>query len=570
MTLLIRGGTVFDGLGSEPVVTDVLVDGSKVVAIGPDLPVDADRVIDAAGCWLTPGFIDVHTHYDVELEASPGLTESVRHGVTTVVIGNCSLSVALCTKEELLKLFCRVESLPRELVSAWLDAAPEWDGLASYRAHLASHPLGPNVATLLGHSEVRIAAMGYERAMTVAKATAAERAEMARIVDEAMSLGFLGLSVDLLPWHRIASGQFIGEAVPSQQAAWSEVAELATVVRRHDRVLQATPNAMSKLSGVFLFWLSMGLVRRSLAVTVVSAMDVVANRAIWRLQVLGAWLVNTLFGGDFRWQVLSVPFQNFADGVNTPIFEEFDQGVKAISAAPEDRRAMFADPEFRAEFRADWESREARMFHRDFGRMEVVASPDVTHVGHAISELAARAGKDALAFFMDSIAAHDAAFRWTTVVGNDRDPERHRILASSGTLPGFNDAGAHNQQMAFQDGALALLRQSLDPDCPLSPTEAVHRLTGETATWLGLDVGRVEVGAVADLVLIDPDVLVDGLGPPIALDDPGFGTLPRMVRRSDGVVRAVAIGGEVVFEDGEFIEGYGARRTGRLLSADRA
>ncbi len=124
--VVIRGGRVFDGAGSPGVSADVAIDGGKVQAVGPRLPQQGRREVDAAGCWVMPGMLDIHTHYDAEIEAMPGLEESVRHGVTTVVMGNCSLSAALGTKKDLLDLFCRVESLPRDVLVE----------MAGRRAHL--------------------------------------------------------------------------------------------------------------------------------------------------------------------------------------------------------------------------------------------------------------------------------------------------------------------------------------------------------------------------------------------------------------------------------------------------
>src|SRR5512134_3113044 len=105
--LLIRGGDLHDGSGAPPWRADVAIRGGQVLAIGPDLPHAAGRVLDARGAWVIPGLLDIHTHYDAEVEVMPGLTESLRHGVTTVVMGNCSLSAAVGTDEQILDLFCR-------------------------------------------------------------------------------------------------------------------------------------------------------------------------------------------------------------------------------------------------------------------------------------------------------------------------------------------------------------------------------------------------------------------------------------------------------------------------------
>ena len=124
--VVIRNGLFFDGSGGKPTRADVAIDGGKVRTSASRLPATGRREIDASGCWVMPGMLDIHTHYDAEIEAMPGLDESVRHGVTTVVMGNCSLSTAVGEKKDILDLFCRVESLPRDVLSKWFGDELSW------------------------------------------------------------------------------------------------------------------------------------------------------------------------------------------------------------------------------------------------------------------------------------------------------------------------------------------------------------------------------------------------------------------------------------------------------------
>ena len=123
-------------------------------------------VIDAAGKWVLPGFIDVHTHYDAEVLLDPGLRESVRHGVTTVLLGNCSLSTVYADTEDAADLFSRVEAVPRKFVLGALEAKKTWSTPAEYVRVLDDLPLGPNVSSMLGHSDLRTAVLGLDRATT--------------------------------------------------------------------------------------------------------------------------------------------------------------------------------------------------------------------------------------------------------------------------------------------------------------------------------------------------------------------------------------------------------------------
>jgi len=562
--VLIRNGQIYDGTGAAPVRGDLAIRNHKVLASGPALPHDATRVIDAEGGWIMPGMIDIHTHYDAEIEALPGLEESVRHGVTSVVMGNCSLSTALGSKKDLLDLFCRVESLPRDLLSKWLGEEIAWRDVREYYEHLDKLALGPNVSSFVGHSSIRAHVMGMERSLTVQKPDAAEIRKMQGIVDDAMQAGYLGLSIDMLPWHRLDGERFKGISVPSQHAASGEYRSLANVVRKWGRVLQATPNALTKSTVAVLAMLSSGVFRKPLRTTIVAAMDVKTNRSVYKIATLGASVFNRVFRANIRWQTLAEPFLNYCDGVHTPLFEEFRTGVDAITATPLERHQMFRDPKYRAAFRKDWETNGARIFHRDLDDMFIVSSPLPESAGKSFKQLADAAGAEPLEYFLDLIAEHDDAIRWRTVVTNDRDAQRQYLFAHDTAMPGFNDSGAHNRNMAFQDGGLQMLHQVLRNPHVMTVEHAIHKLTKETADWMGLETGSIRPGDWADVVVINPEKLRAGLGEPIEYTDERIGAM-RMVKRTDGVVKNVLVGGRTVFDEGKFAPEFGKERFGRLL-----
>ncbi|HEV3138251.1 MAG TPA: amidohydrolase family protein [Pirellulales bacterium] len=567
--VVIRGGQVFDGAGLPALSADVAILDGKVQAVGPRLPQTGRREIQAAGCWVMPGMLDIHTHYDAEIEAMPGLGESVRHGVTTVVMGNCSLSTALGSKKDILDLFCRVESLPREVLSKWIGDDIPWHGVREYYAHLDRVPIGPNVASFIGHSNVRAHVMGMERSLKVAKAEPREIRAMQEIVDEALAEGYLGLSIDMLPWHRLDGEPFQGISVPSQHAHPSEYRSLARVVRRRNRVLQATPNALTKSTVAILGMLSTGVGRKPLRTTIVAAMDMKTDRKVYRIATTIGAVLNKLFRANIRWQTLAEPFLNYCDGVHTPLFEELPSGVEAITAGSCERRRMFADPEFRRAFRRDWTAAGARIFHRNLADMWVVSSPISGQEGKSFDELARAEGREQLDFFMDLLAEHDSAIRWKTVVTNDRALQRQFLFTHDSTLPGFNDSGAHVRNMAFQDGGLQMLQQVLMNPGLMPIEKAISKLTGQSAEWLGLDAGLLRPGAWADVIVVDPEKLQKGLGPPIEHYDEGLHGAMRMVKRSDGVVRQVLVGGRLAFENGQFVPEFGRQRFGRLLRSQR-
>ena len=165
--VIVSGGLWFDGTGGKPQKRHLGIRDGIVAAVSVE-PLDetgCPDVIDAGGKWVTPGFIDVHTHYDAEVLLDPGLRESVRHGVTTVLLGMCSLSTVYSDSEDAADLFSRVEAVPRNFVLGALENKT-WTGPAEYVRAIDALPLGPNVSSLLGHSDLRASVLGLDRATT--------------------------------------------------------------------------------------------------------------------------------------------------------------------------------------------------------------------------------------------------------------------------------------------------------------------------------------------------------------------------------------------------------------------
>jgi N-acyl-D-aspartate/D-glutamate deacylase len=149
--VLVKNGLWFDGTGAPGLVRDLGITGGRVVEVAESLDAGpATEVVEADGKWVMPGFIDVHTHYDAEVLVAAGLNESVRHGVTTVLLGNCSLSTVYVTPLDAADLFSRVEALPRPQVLAALKEKKTWHNPTEYIDAIEALPLGPNIASMLG------------------------------------------------------------------------------------------------------------------------------------------------------------------------------------------------------------------------------------------------------------------------------------------------------------------------------------------------------------------------------------------------------------------------------------
>ncbi|APR83486.1 Hypothetical protein A7982_08835 [Minicystis rosea] len=556
--LAINQGLFFDGTGSPGRKRSIAMRDGRVAEIreAPFSASEAREIVEAEGHWVMPGFVDLHTHYDAEVEAAPALSESLRHGVTTVLVGSCSLGTVLSDPIDIADMFTRVEAVPREHVLPLFEAKKSWRTPAEYRAHLDGSPLGPNVAAFLGHSDLRCSVMGLGRAVTKGeRATREEIGRMERALADALDAGFVGLSVNTNRWDKLGGQRHRSQPLPGAFASWGEIDALARVVRSRGRVLQGIPNISAKYDVFLLFWESLGIFRPKLRTTIVSIADVRSSRLLYRALGVLARIVNVVFRGDVRFQALPVPFEMFVDGLDAPIFEEIGAGTAALHIEEmAERRELLRDPKYRAWFRKQWTSfLVPKVYHRDFRASRIVACPDAAIVGKSFAEVAAARGQDVVDVFLDLCAEHGDALRWFTTIANDRPEHLRNILKHPDILVGFSDAGAHLRNMAFYNFALFLLRMARDAardGVPFMPIErAVHRCTGELAEWLGLDAGRLEVGARADIAVIDPAAL-DAIDTLEEAKMPAFGDFPRMVRRNDAAVPAVVVGGRLAVRNG--------------------
>lgn len=569
---------MFDGSGQRPgIVADVLVRDGVVAQIGLDLSTPAGAtVVDATGKWVTPGFIDLHTHYDAEIEMAPALTESVRHGVTTVLVGSCGLSFAMGTPEDLADQFCRVEGVPRETVLPLLEKVKDWEDPAGYLRHLDELPLGPNVTAMFGHSAVRAAVMGLGRSVdSDAKATDRELSEMRSHLDQALDAGYLGMSFNTLPWDKLDGDRFRSKSTPSVYATWKEYRYLAARLRDRNRVFQMVPDLQGRWNIPIIAWMSTGVRRRRLRTMVISMVDSRAMRGTHKFAGGLANLVNDRFNADFRWQALPLPFELWVDGMDVPVMEEMGAGTMALHETdPVKRKALLRDPTFREKFRKQWSNPLApKAWHRDLREPRIIDCPDESLVGRTFDEVARERGIDPLDCFLDLQAEFGDELRWYTVVGNDRQGSLEYVVTHPSVLMGFSDAGAHLRNMAYYDFPLHLLKLVVAAETEgrelMTRERAIHRLTGEIADFLGIDAGHLEVGRRADVAVVDPTTLDTRLDEMTEDDMVGMPGLRRLVRRHDECVSTVVIGGRVAWHDGSYAEGFGDQKGyGRVLRAE--
>lgn len=612
--LLLRNALVFDGSGAAPVHADVAVLDGVIAEIAPNLPQSrADKIIDAKGRWLTPGLLDIHTHFDLEVELAPGLPEAVRHGTTTVVVSNCSLGLAFGAQRKLgadpiVDCFARVENVPKPVLRKVADAV-DWNNSADYLAHFDRLPLGPNVVPMIPHSMLRIEVMGLQDSVS-RDPTQHELERMGALVEKGMREGYVGLSTDALPFHFLANAPNTHKQIPTQFAPYSELKFLTNIVRRWERVWQATPPKDDKLAVFRNFLLTSGrLFGKPLKTTAVAAIDLATNKSIVKMGLLLSKILNSRFiRGIFRFQALSAPFKVWSDGVVTPLAEEVPELRRLNELDLDDRAGRLAilnDPAYVVAFRKMWFrgkrgfnlarlkrllNRDDNVLSRDLRDMTIDTCPVKAWNGETMQAVfdrlvrwqasgqGARDADEAAAFakfgkpigddcefFLHLLREYDTKLRWWVISANRDRKVVKDLLFNPLILPGFNDSGAHLTNMAFYDGNLRTLKFAQEDGVEKVAT-AVRRLTSEPAEFFAVRAGRIAVGEPADLVVVDPEALRNWN--PDATVQYVWRDLfehHQLVNRPDGVVTHVTVAGHVAWEDGQYTTAFGQVRMGRAL-----
>ncbi len=557
-TTLIQGARIFDGSKKDSFIGDLRIKDGMVQDLDTSLtPEPDDEIIDARGLWLTPGFIDFHTHYDAEIEVAPDLSESVRHGVTTIALGSCSLSLAIGEPVDLADMFSRVEAIPRKNVLEILQKNKNWNSAQEYVDHLNSISLGPNVVSFAGHSAIRTRVMGLERALTKGEnPTKQELSKMKDHLTEALDAGFLGMSINTLVWDKMDGNRFRSRPLPSTYASWSEYRAFNQILRERGKVFQGVPNVSTKINLLMFLWEALGIIRKPLKTTIISMMDVKYDPHLYKLLGFIGRIINKLFRSDFRYQSLPEPFDLYADGMDVVVFEEFGAGAAANHLEDElERKKLMKDTKYRSWFKRQWNNWFLpRVFHRDFRETKVVSAPDNSLIGKSIDDIAKERKVDSATAFLDLVAEHGNSIRWYTVMANHRLAPLQKIIAHPDVLIGFSDAGAHLRGMAHYNFPLRMLKLAYDAEKSKKPfmslEYAVFRLTGEIADWFGIDAGYLRKGKRADLVLIDPEKLNEDLAKDVEAPMPFMNDFKRWVRRNDETIKNVYINGKLAIKNG--------------------
>jgi N-acyl-D-aspartate/D-glutamate deacylase len=538
--LIVRRGRVVDGSGLPSYVADVAVKNGMIVELGR-IQGNAPKVIDADGLAVAPGFIDHHTHLDAQMLWDPYGTCEPQHGVTTVVMGNCGLTLAPVKagdEDALVKSFVRVEAIPRFA----LERGVQWNW-HSYGEYLNNFEgkIGINIGGLVGHIAVRHNVMGEEAVER--KATAKEVQQMRSLVLSAMEGGALGISTNRNERHMREDGK----PVASRLADDEELFALCDVLAERNAGVIETILGRNKIEH-FEFYHRLAK-KTQRPVLWQSLQHRWAEPNLWREQLDA---VEPIFREGYRAYGLShtVPLIRHFELKNCQVFDEFPTWKNIMFLPEAVRKQAFSDPDTRRKLRADLEDPRPTNFHRrwDIVRVEKTMKPEnQKYAGKSVAEVAAMRGQDPLDAFLDLALEEDLnTVFWNANNGGDADA-MGEILRSPYVLVGTSDAGAHVQFGADFGYGTTLLGLWVRERKVMSLEQAIHKLTFHVASIFGLSGrGLLRPGYAADLVLFDPKS-VNSHEPEWANDYPAGSK--RLIQRSDGIHYTI-VNGQSIHEDG--------------------
>jgi N-acyl-D-aspartate/D-glutamate deacylase len=543
--LVIRGGTILDGSGGDPIDADMAVSDGKITAIGPILPKGVEE-IDARGKLVTPGFIDVHTHYDAQATWSNRITPSSWNGVTTAMMGNCGVGFAPCMPDQrdmLVKLMEGVEDIPEVVLSEGLPW--NWETFEDYLDALDARQYDLDIATQVPHAAVRVYVMG-ERALRHEPATAADRAAMANIAAQGIRSGALGFSTSRTINHKTLAG----EHTPTLRAEEDELVEIAAAVgAAGSGWLQVISDFNDQDSEFAMLRRMVQAAGRPMTVTILQRdarpeswrdlMAKIADANAENLHIFGQVLTRPT-GIMLGFEISQNPF------INRPSWDK-------IANLPYDEKlAILRQPDFRAQLLSE-SNPDERLAYRVscWERIFPLGDPPDYEPGpdQSIAALAARTNKSPDEFAYDMLLEDGGKTLLYRPLSNytygDLDTVKD-MFSHPNSLVGLGDGGAHvsiiSDASAFTYMLTHWTRDRTRGDKAPLPW-AIKRLTRDNAAAIGLkDRGLLQPGYKADINVIDYDNL-QLHAPKVAYDLPGGGR--RLIQKADGYDATIVSGAPV-------------------------
>jgi len=538
--LVIRGGRVVDGSGLPSYVADVGVKDGKVVEVGK-LKDGAAKSIDASGLAVSPGFIDHHTHLDAQMLWDPYGTCEPQHGVTSVVMGNCGLSLAPVKQgieDAIVKSFVRVEAIPR--IALEQGVKWNWHSYGEYLDNLEGK-VGINVGGLVGHIAVRHHAMGEEAVERTATGTEVQK--MKGLVLDAMEGGALGMSTNRNDRHMREDGK----PVSSRLADDDEFFALCDVLGERNAGVIETILGRNKVE--HFEWYHQLAKRTQRPILWQSLQHRWSEPNLWREQLEA---VEPIFKAGYQAYGLThtVPLVRHFTLKDCQIFDEFPTWKNLMFLPVEVRKQAFADADTRTKLQYEIDNLRLTNYHKrwDIPKVEKCFKPEnQKFVGKTIAEMAAMRNQKPIDAFLDlALDENLETIFWNANNGGDWNA-MGEILRSPYVLIGTSDAGAHVLFGADFGYGTILLGLWVRERQVMSLEQAIHKLTFHPASIFGLQGrGLLRPGYAADITIFDPKT-VHAEEPVWANDFPA--NTKRMVQKSVGVHYTI-VNGRVIHEQG--------------------
>jgi len=558
--VIIRNGSVIDGTGAPARPADVAIDGGSITTVGPvDEGAEARQTIDATGKLVTPGFIDIHTHYDAQAHWDTTLSPSPLHGITTVIAGNCGFTIAPLREEHgdyLMRMLARVEGMPLESLQQGVPW--NWHSFGEWLDRLDG-TLAINTGFMVGHSAIRRLVMG-ERAVGN-EATAEELGAMRELLRASIAEGGLGFSSSWATTHNDPTGQ----PVPSRHASEEEMVALSEVCADFDGTSLEFIPAVGRFPQD--------------RIELIARMSAAANRPLnWNLIAVSTSprqlevMESNLAASDYaaanggKVIALTVPCAiqtrlSFQSGF---VLDALNGWREPMALPDDEKMAMLADSERRRELA---ELAQGPSPLRGVARWELLTVGEVfsdenqAYVGRTIGEIAEDEGRETFDVVCDVVLADELRTGLYSPLRGDDDETwalRRDVWRDERTMVGGTDAGAHLDLLATFNATTAMLENACRKRDLLPWEEAVQMITDAPARMYGIkDRGRLEPGFFADVNVIDPERIA--IRPnEIRHDLPGGAW--RLYGAADGYDHVLCNGAEIV-RDGEFTEA----RPGRMI-----
>jgi len=543
---VIRNGFIVDGSGLPAFKGDLAILDGRIAAVG-SVPGEARHVLDAAGKVVAPGFIDPHTHFDAQLlwdgEARPALA----HGVTTVVPGNCSLSLAplrIEHREALSGMFRQIEELPKES----LDGSAfewTWEGFDGYLDAVRQR-LSLNVAPLVGHSVIRLWVMGD--AAQQRAATEAEKRDMQDVLRQCLAAGAVGLSTSYVDVDAKL------HPVPSRFAHSEELDALAAVLGEYGRVLQVVPEFYNTDITIARVDQLAELSLKYNITTTFSPLFDSANTPHNVPRVMARVREQVARGARVWPQVQTRPIDiSFCFDMPSLFFAGNPPWFNAMRLPREEKLALFQDPAHRARLAA---AAGADGGDAWLGGLSIRLVPGDNEglQGRTLREVAAERGQGAAEAMIELSLQHDLQVHFLAANrGHEVAARIGPLLADPLVHIGASDGGAHICSFSTYGDTGYLFSKFVRDTHALSLEQAVKKITLDTASIWGIrDRGLLHAGYAADVVVFDPETIDRGPERPVR-DVPGGGM--RYVRDSIGV-EAVFVNGALAWDQAGYKEAH--------------